>query len=250
MGHIELAAPVTHIWYFKGVPSRLGYLLDIAPKDLERIIYFAAYVVTRLDDERRHKDFPAIEKDVAKEKKELDAERDDKIKSHQAELERRLRDLTKQGVKGTQLGQEKKACQRDIDRFTEDARRSAEHLDAVLAAFKQLRVKQLVADDAVYRSLRERYGDYFDGGMGAEAIKRLLADLPLEDEAATLREQIANLPARSAKRTKAIKRLKVIKNFLGENSPLGMVLDAVPVIPPDLRPMVQLDGGQIGRAHV
>ena len=108
-------------------------------------------------------------------------------------------------------------------------------------------------------------------GPGAiyTTIKRLLADLPLEDEAATLREQIANLPARSAKRTKAIKRLKVIKNFLGENSPLGMVLDAVPVIPPDLRPMVQLDGGrfatsdlndlyrrvinrnnQIGRAHV
>ena len=250
MGHIELAAPVTHIWYFKGVPSRLGYLLDIAPKDLERIIYFAAYVITRIDDKRRHDDLPAIEKRVAKEKKELDAERDEKIERRQSDLERRLRDLTKQGVKGTQLGQEKKACQRDIDRYTEEARREAEQLDAVLAAFKTIRVKQLVADDAVYRRLREDYGDYFDGGMGAEAIKRLLADLPLEDEAATLREQIANLPARSAKRTKAIKRLKVIKNFLGENSPLGMVLDAVPVIPPDLRPMVQLDGGRFATSDL
>ena len=163
MGHIELAAPVTHIWYFKGVPSRLGYLLDIAPKDLERIIYFAAYVITRIDDKRRHDDLPAIEKRVAKEKKELDAERDEKIERRQSDLERRLRDLTKQGVKGTQLGQEKKACQRDIDRYTEEARREAEQLDAVLAAFKTIRVKQLVADDAVYRRLREDYGDYFDG---------------------------------------------------------------------------------------
>ncbi|MFM8943920.1 MAG: DNA-directed RNA polymerase subunit beta' [Actinomycetota bacterium] len=250
MGHIELAAPVTHIWYFKGVPSRLGYLLDIAPKDLERIIYFAAYVITHVDTERRHKDLPAIEKDVAKEKKNLDAERDDKIETRKATLEKRLRELAKDGVKGTQLGQEKKAAQRDIDRYTEDAKRDAEHLDAVLAAFKSIKIKQLVADDAVYRSLRERYGDYFDGGMGAEAIKRLLADLPLEDEAAMLREQIANLPARSAKRTKAIKRLKVIKNFLGDNSPLGMVLDAVPVIPPDLRPMVQLDGGRFATSDL
>ena len=177
MGHIELAAPVTHIWYFKGVPSRLGYLLDIAPKDLERIIYFAAYVITRIDDKRRHDDLPAIEKRVAKEKKELDAERDEKIERRQSDLERRLRDLTKQGVKGTQLGQEKKACQRDIDRYTEEARREAEQLDAVLAAFKTIRVKQLVTDDAVYRRLREDYGDYFDGGMGAERSEEHTSEL-------------------------------------------------------------------------
>ena len=75
MGHIELAAPVTHIWYFKGVPSRLGYLLDIAPKDLERIIYFAAYVVTRIDDERRHGSSPSIEEEIEAEKREIEADR-------------------------------------------------------------------------------------------------------------------------------------------------------------------------------
>ena len=97
-------------------------------------------------------------------------------------------------------------------------------------------MKQLVADDAVYRSLRERFGDYFDGGMGAEAIKRLLQDLKLE-EAESLREQIAT--GKGTRRLKAIKRLKVVSNFTeGRNSPMGMVLDAVPVIPPDLRPMV------------
>ena len=84
MGHIELAAPVTHIWYFKGVPSRLGYLLDIPPKDLERIIYFAAYVITRLDDDRRHKDLPEIEKQIEEEKHEFEAERDEERRADRA----------------------------------------------------------------------------------------------------------------------------------------------------------------------
>ena len=103
MGHIELAAPVTHIWYFKGVPSRLGYLLDIAPKDLERIIYFAAYVITRIDTDRRHKELPEIEKEIDQEKNELEAERDDEIKTRLSELEDRLRELEGEGAKGAQL---------------------------------------------------------------------------------------------------------------------------------------------------
>ena len=249
MGHIELAAPVTHIWYFKGVPSRLGYLLDIAPKDLERIIYFAAYVVTRVDVERRHKDLPDIEKEIEAEKKDLEVERDDEIKKRLAELEARLAELGTEGAKGAQLSAAKREAQRDIERLTDAAKRETDHLDETLTAFKALNVKQLVADDAVYRSLRERFGDYFDGGMGAEAIKRLLQDLKLDEEAAYLRDQIEN--GKGTRRLKAIKRLKVVNNFVeGRNSPLGMVLDAVPVIPPDLRPMVQLDGGRFATSDL
>jgi DNA-directed RNA polymerase subunit beta' len=249
MGHIELAAPVTHIWYFKGVPSRLGYLLDIAPKDLERIIYFAAYVVTRIDAERRHKDLPDIEKQIEEEKKELEAERDDEIKLRLNELEDRLRELEAEGAKGAQLSAARREAQRDVDRITENTKRDTDHLDETLTAFKGLAIKQLVADDAVYRSLRERFGDYFDGGMGAEAIKRLLQDLELEEEADNLREQIAT--GKGTRRLKAIKRLKVVSNFTeGRNSPMGMVLDAVPVIPPDLRPMVQLDGGRFATSDL
>jgi DNA-directed RNA polymerase subunit beta' len=249
MGHIELAAPVTHIWYFKGVPSRLGYLLDIAPKDLERIIYFAAYVITRVDEDRRHKELPEIETQIEEEKKELDAERDDEIKRRLGELEDRLKELEAEGAKGAQLSAARREAQRDIERITELAKRETDHLDETLAAFKNLRMKQLVADDAVYRSLRERFGDYFDGGMGAEAIKRLLQDLKLEEEAENLREQIAT--GKGTRRLKAIKRLKVVTNFVeGRNSPMGMVLDAVPVIPPDLRPMVQLDGGRFATSDL
>ncbi len=249
MGHIELAAPVTHIWYFKGVPSRLGYLLDLAPKDLERIIYFAAYVVTRIDDDRRHKELPEIEAEFEQEKKEIDADRDDQIKKRLNELEDRLKELETEGAKGAQLSAAKREAQRDVERITEGAARETQHLDDVLSAFKGLTVKQLVADDSVYRSLRERFGDYFDGGMGAEAIKRLLQDYDVEAEAAFLRDIIEN--GKGTKRLKAIKRLKVVSNFVdGKSNPVGMVLDAVPVIPPDLRPMVQLDGGRFATSDL
>jgi DNA-directed RNA polymerase subunit beta' len=249
MGHIELAAPVTHIWYFKGVPSRLGYLLDLAPKDLEKVIYFAAYIITRVDADRRHKDLPEIEQDIDEEKRQIDAHRDQEISKRLSELEDRLRDLEGEGAKGAQLTAARREAQRDVDRITEAGRQEVEHLEDVLSSFKNLSVKQLVADDSVYRSLRERFGDYFEGGMGAEAIKRLLVDLDLEAEAEFLRDQIKT--AKGTRRQKAIKRLKVVSNFIGtKNSPLGMVLDAVPVIPPDLRPMVQLDGGRFATSDL
>ncbi len=249
MGHIELAAPVTHIWYFKGVPSRLGYLLDLAPKDLERIIYFAAYVVTRIDDERRHNDLPEIENEIDAEKRDIDKDRDDDVKKRLNELEDRLKELEAEGAKGAQLSAAKREAQRDVERIHEMASRDTQHLDDVLTAFKGLHVKQLVADDNVYRSLRERYGDYFDGGMGAESIKRLLSDMDVEAETESLRDQIEN--GKGTRRLKAIKRLKVVSNFAeGKSTPLGMVLDAVPVIPPDLRPMVQLDGGRFATSDL
>ena len=183
MGHIELAAPVTHIWYFKGVPSRLGYLLDLAPKDLEKVIYFAGYIITRVDADRRHKDLPEIEHDLDLEKRQIDAQRDQAISKRLSELEDRLRDMESEGAKGAQLSAARREAQRDVEKMTESARQENEQLEKVLATFKNLSIKQLQLDDSVYRSLRERFGDYFEGGMGAEAIKRLLMDLDLEAEA-------------------------------------------------------------------
>src|SRR5688572_3585806 len=152
MGHIELAAPVTHIWYFKGVPSRLGYLLDIAPKDLEKVIYFAAYIITRVEEDRRHKDPPTIEQEFAGERGDIEARRDKQIQERLAELEARLKELEKEGAKGAQLTAARREAQREIDKMGEAARREVEHLDEVLSAFKSLSVKQLVADDVVYRT--------------------------------------------------------------------------------------------------
>ncbi|MTT32775.1 DNA-directed RNA polymerase subunit beta' [Terrilactibacillus sp. BCM23-1] len=163
MGHIELAAPVSHIWYFKGIPSRMGLLLDMSPRALEEVIYFASYVVTDVGD-------------TPLEKKQLLSEKE-------------------------------------------------------------------------YRNYREKYGNTFKAGMGAEAIKKLLQDVELAKEADALKEELHT--AQGQRRTRAIKRLEVLEAFRNsENEPSWMILDVLPVIPPELRPMVQLDGGRFATSDL
>ncbi|MGZ4209293.1 MAG: DNA-directed RNA polymerase subunit beta' [Actinomycetota bacterium] len=249
MGHIELAAPVTHIWYFKGVPSRLGYLLDIAPKDLEKVIYFASYMITRVDDERRHKDMPRMEKDVAEEKNEIMIARDKRIEAKQKELEKRLKEMEKEGAKTSQLNSERTKSDKEIKQLSDQTERRIKQLDEVFDLFKGLAPKQLVHDEMLYRDLKDRFGDYFSGSMGAEAIKDLLAQTDVKAEAEILRTQFKE--GKGQKKARAIKRLKVVTAFVNsKNSPSGMVLDCVPGIPPDLRPMVQLDGGRFATSDL
>jgi len=249
MGHIELAAPVTHIWYFKGVPSRLGYLLDLAPKDLEKIIYFAANIITHVDEDRRHKDLPRIEADIAAEKARFETERDKSVETELKRLEERLAELEAEGAKSDQKRRAKEEAERNLRHLHDRSARRINQLDEVLDSFKRLAPKQLLSDESVYREMEDRFGEYFRGGMGAEYIKELLAALDLENEAESLRETIRS--AKGQKRARAIKRLRVVASFLTtRNSPLGMVLDCVPVIPPDLRPMVQLDGGRFATSDL
>ncbi len=163
MGHIELAAPVSHIWYFKGIPSRMGLLLDISPRALEKVLYFAAYIV----------------------------------------IEPGMTPLMK---------------------------------------------NQLLVESE-YREYREKYGNDFRAMMGAEAIKELLLELDLEQMAHDLREELAN--SSGQRRIRAIRRLEVVEAFRSSgNRPEWMILDVVPVIPPDLRPMVQLDGGRFATSDL
>ncbi|CAK8054370.1 DNA-directed RNA polymerase subunit beta' [Eupransor demetentiae] len=163
MGHIELAAPVTHIWYFKGIPSRMGLVLDMSPRSLEEVIYFASYVVVDPGD-------------APVEKKRLLTERE-------------------------------------------------------------------------YRELKKEYGANFKAGMGAEAIKQLLADVDLEAEATALKKELQE--ATGQKRVRAVRRLDIIEAFLqSENKPEWMVMEVIPVIPPDLRPMVQLEGGRFATSDL
>ncbi|MDQ0177369.1 DNA-directed RNA polymerase subunit beta' [Bacillus chungangensis] len=163
MGHIELAAPVSHIWYFKGIPSRMGLVLDMSPRALEEVIYFASYVVTDIGD-------------TALEKKQLLSEKE-------------------------------------------------------------------------YRAYREKYGNKFQAGMGAEAIKKLLQDIDLNKEVDFLKEELKT--AQGQRRTRAIKRLEVLEAFRHSgNEPDWMILDVLPVIPPELRPMVQLEGGRFATSDL
>ncbi|MCI6007705.1 DNA-directed RNA polymerase subunit beta' [Oscillospiraceae bacterium LCP25S3_E10] len=164
MGHIELAAPVSHIWYFKGIPSRIGLMLDLSPRLLEKVLYFASYIVTDPGE-------------------------------------------------GTGL------------------------------------VKQQILSDNEYREMREKYEDDFQAGMGAEAIKKLLEEIDLEELSAQLKEELET--ASGQKKVRLVKRLEVVEAFrMSGNRPEWMIMDVVPVIPPDIRPMVQLDGGRFATSDL
>jgi DNA-directed RNA polymerase subunit beta' len=441
MGHIDLAAPVSHIWFFKGVPSRIGYLLDIAPRELEKVLYFAASIVTAVDTEKRAADLNELEDQVKAEAERIDVDRDEALAALEDRLARRrdyfakgkernfdedddfwgrglsnwaeeqalptledartlvgglfvelvpqittedskkIRELvrnsairddrrltsrevenvgaaaeqikaaiapleqeaekatgSKKGavtkhihrivdtlLEGGELGEEDQAlvsgvdfknlektrelgngllkdtleaaepesdlrelandlCLRtdgriqkedldaivqwalkvremylDIESRREDAREAAvdsvRRLEQTWQLFRELEPKLIVNDEQIFRELKDRFGSpygfgvYFRGGMGAEAIRDLLKDLDLDNEAAMLRETIRT--SKGQKQQRAIKRLKVVSAFTtSENRPEWMILEAVPVIPPELRPMVQLDGGRFATSDL
>ncbi|WP_062209474.1 DNA-directed RNA polymerase subunit beta' [Demequina oxidasica] len=249
MGHIELAAPVTHIWYFKGVPSRLGYLLDLAPKDLEKVIYFAAYMVTEVDVDGRHEDLPQLRNEIEVEKKAIANQRDNDINTRAEKLEKDIAELEAEGAKSDVKRKVKDGAEREMANLRKRADAEIDRLDAVFDRFTSLKVQDLEGDELLYRELSRRYGSYFKGSMGAQAIQKRLQTFDLEAEAESLRDIIAN--GKGQRKTRALKRLKVVMAFLTTtNSPEGMVLDAVPVIPPDLRPMVQLDGGRFATSDL
>src|SRR5256885_2092122 len=249
MGHIELAAPVTHIWYFKGVPSRLGYLLDLAPKDLEKVIYFAAYMITYVDEEARDRDLPSLEAKFSVERGQLEQRRDADIEARQTKLEKDLAELEAAGAKGDARRKVRESSDRECKQIRDRAQREIDRIEEVWSRFRGVKVQDLEGDELLYREMRDRFGRYFEGGMGAAAIQKRLENFDLDAEAERLRETIRS--GKGQKKARALKRLKVVSAFLNtRNSPRGMVLDCVPVIPPDLRPMVQLDGGRFATSDL
>ena len=249
MGHIELAAPVTHIWYFKGVPSRLGYLLDMAPKDLEKVIYFAAYMIINVDVDARHRELPELEKELQLEIKQLEKERDALLADRMKELEKELAALEESGAKADQKRKTDDAGKKELASIRKTFDDNIAHLERVWEDFRSLKVGDIRAEDAVFQDVQDRYGMFFEAHMGAEAIRRRLEDFDLAGEAEKLRDEIAN--GKGQRKISAIKRLKVVSAFLTTGaSPASMVLEVVPVIPPELRPMVQLDGGRFATSDL
>ncbi len=249
MGHIELAAPVTHIWYFKGVPSRLGYLLDLAPKDLEKVIYFAAYMITEVDTEARAEDMPTLEKKYSSDVKKIESRRDLELDTRTKKMESDLSDLEDEGAKADARRKVRESGERELKTIRDRNQKELDRLDAVWNRFKNLKVQDLEGDELLYRELRDRYGVYFKGSMGAQAIQSRLETFDLKAEFDKLNE--LSQTGKGQKKTRAIKRLKVVNSFLNtRNKPASMVLDCVPVIPPDLRPMVQLDGGRFATSDL
>ena len=249
MAHIKLAAPVTHIWYFKGVPSRLGYLLNLAPKDLEKVIYFAAYMVTEVDEEGRHDDLPSLRNELEVKKKHLEESGQAEVEARQQRLEEDLAQLEAEGAEASQRDKLRKTAEREITAMRRRNQRALEHMDKVWDRFVSLKVGDLEGDEVLYRDMVADYGIYFKGSMGAEAIQARLRSFDLEGEASSLAEIVEN--GTGQRKTRAIKRLKVVNAFrMTGTAPESMVLDNIPVIPPDLRPMVQLDGGRFATSDL
>ena len=261
MGHIELAAPVSHIWYFKGVPSRMGYLLDIAPKDLEKVLYFASSIITSVNEEDREADIAMLKDELTADLEQLDAEMNEELEEVVFERDRLIAvargeaepeegdDLDDETPAEDRVKKINKEADRDIKDIQEEYADRKALFQESFDTFVKLSVKTLINDETLYREMKLRFGDYFRGGMGAEAVKDLLAQLDLETLSLELRTQIRD--GKGQKRQKAIKRLKVLDALMkSSNKAEWMILDAIPVIPPDLRPMVQLDGGRFATSDL
>jgi DNA-directed RNA polymerase subunit beta' len=281
MGHIDLAAPVSHIWFFKGVPSRIGYLLDMAPKELEKVLYFAASIVTWIDEEARERDLDSLQDEVNKVLDSYAAEKEERLLELRESLERRVEFLESGKQPGgfndedemwaegldvnvARLDEDERAkLLRDLRRtFTADMddteayiEDAAERMRQVWDLFQSMKPKDVVNDETLFRELKDRFGspfgfgEYFRGGMGAESVRDLLEQVDLEDERAELQELVKT--AKGQKQSRSVKRLKVVSAFIQSgNRPEMMILEAVPVIPPELRPMVQLDGGRFATSDL
>src|SRR5256885_1657600 len=277
---VDLAAPVSHIWFIKRVPSRIGYLIDMAPKELEKVLYFAASMVTWVDQEARTKDTKKLEKEVQKVVDSYDAEKEERVQELNESLERRLEylksgkqtgfsdddhlwadtlDINIKKLNDDDRGKQEKDLRKqfdadisDTEAYIEDA---AQRMRDVWDLFQNMEVKQVIADETLFRELKDRFGspfgfgEYFRGGMGADAVRDLLQQVDLDAEREDLEEQVKT--AKGQKQSRAVKRLKVVPAFINsDNKPEDMILEAIPVIPPELRPMVQLDGGRFATSDL
>ena len=262
MGHIELSAPVAHIWFSKGVPSRLGLLLDLSPRNLERVLYFAQYIITSVDEEAR-----------LEAREELDQTHREGV----AILEQRLEELRAQA---SALAQEESDVEQPsseedspaaeeaataeasttvevtaaaaaaaiVERAEEELAQLEEEYEAGVDELDELRPRRLLVE-ARFRELENHYRMVFRASMGAEAVLELLRELDLEAEREKLMQELHSTSGQ--RRKKAVKRLRVVEAFRkSSNLPEWMVLTALPVLPPDLRPMVQLDGGRFATSDL
>src|ERR1700684_4584343 len=268
MGHIELAAPVVHIWYLRGTRSWLAYLLmgteareELKAKQLEKVIYFAANLVTWVDEEKRHQDLPTLENEMAEEIADIEKKRDLDIDHRFKALEEELKQLETDGARDAEIKARQRAVEKEITSARERAQEDAEIAQRSLDEFRNLHGRKIIEDEMLWRELRLRYDEYFEGGMGAEYILKLIDRIDLDAEEIKLRDMIdakdGRRPLSAQRRQKTIKRLKIVTAFnrrddhgRRSNAPRSMSLEAVPVIPPDLRPMVQLDGGRFATSDL
>ena len=230
MGHIELIAPAAHIWFLRSVPSKVGLVLDLSAQALEKVIYFASFIITRVDEDEKRLTVELLRQEYKNKKKQI--ERD-----HETELKK---------------AQEAKAKSKDLENISNETERKRNALDADFQAaekeLKELGIMKIISENR-YQELSLRYGHLFEASIGAEAIHNLLARINIEETIKRLTNE--QQTAKGSKLERIIRRRKLLKS-LGMNKirPEWMVLKNIPVIPPDLRPMVALDGGRFATSDL
>ena len=268
MGHIELAAPATHIWYLRGTRSWLAYLLmgtkpreELKAKQLEKVIYFTAHLVIEVDEERRHADGPELESEVRAELRAIEDARSEAIERRQEGLEKALESAEQSQAKDAEIKALQRQADKDLAEIQEKYDLERDELEQAWDEFNNLFSRKIVEDDRLWEEMEHRWGRYFSGGQGAAAIARMIKALDFDEEEEILRVQLNPPPGQRKlsmqRRQKVIKRLRILAAFNRRdkhgrriNDPRAMVLDALPVLPPDLRPMVQLDGGRFATSDL
>ncbi len=230
MGHIELACPVGHIWFARGIPSRVGLLLNLSARSLERVIYFSHYIVTSVDEEARNEAIKQVEDDISRE-----------IAERKTALEAKIAEIEQNQATVEEVNQ--------LRRDYEDTKAQLEEEFPVrMEQLKDLRKGALLTENQ-YQELKQRNGRIFEAGMGAEAILKLLKDINLDEMRSRLIEETHS--SSGQRRRKASKQLQLVEAFRrSSNKPEWMIVTALPVLPPDLRPMVQLDGGRFATSDL
>ena len=245
MGHIKLAAPVAHIWFSKSTPSRLGLLLDVSPKNLERVLYFAQYIVTEINDNEKLDAINFFKQDSEQKIGEIKSRLASILESKEylEEFERLEIKVKKSDAKKPEKLEE--LIKNTYEEIINDEETKTEE---TIQDLESLEVMQLLTE-AKYREYRDKFGPVFVAEMGAEAILKILKEFDLDKATAELIEEIRQTSGQ--RRKKAIKRLRVIESFKQSgNKPEWMILTILPVLPPELHPMVQLDGGRFATSDL
>ncbi len=241
MGHIKLAVPVAHIWFLRGVPSRIGSILNLSVQDLEKVFYFASYIITKVNEESRNQTLEQIESEFKAKKKEIETKYEALIsKAKQFKEPKKDQDLVQAGIDAevTRLQEAWKKEQENLENIKDQAR-------SELRGIKKMQI----ISELEYRDLSLKYGPVFEASIGAEGVKGLLEDVNMEELAREMDGELVDTEGMA--RRKLLKRLKLVKSMIAAGlRPEWMLISSLPVIPPDLRPMVQLDGGRFAASDL
>ncbi|MBW6442126.1 DNA-directed RNA polymerase subunit beta', partial [Patescibacteria group bacterium] len=247
MGHIKLASPIAHVWFFKGIPSKMALLLDLTPRNVESVIYFASFIVTEIDEKNKVKAISQIGKDIEIAKATLQKEYEDEIKGLNKEIE-----LLSKEEDEIKAREEELKIKQQIQKITSVYEKKVEDQEKryklIQKKIESVKLNSVISENE-YITLISYLEKFCKLEIGADALKIILDRLDLNILSEQLREQMEK--AKGQKAQKIAKRLVVVEQFRRSGvAPGRMIMEVVPVIPPDLRPMVQLDGGRFATSDL